>query len=884
MNEKPDIVKILKEEERSGMLQSRVQKSYNEVDVHDELFENTPDKTVGFIEDESVEKKDGDVINAKTPELNFHKVEEKYRLISEHTSDLIAITTFKMNPTYTYVSPSHKKVLGYEPEEMIGKHSFDFLHPDDKKKLRPLLKRYLGMKVKNLLTGKAGEITENLEFRLRDKSKNWHYMESTANIIGNELLFISKDITERKKAEGTLIRSEEKFRTIFENSAVAITFTDKNERIVSWNTFAEKLLGKGKKDLYMKPVESLYPPDEWKKIRSQDIRQKGMQHHLETKIYGKNNELIDVDISLSVLKDERGKITGSIGVIKDISDQKMVEKKIAESEDRYYDLFENANDLIQAVTTDGSFLYVNRAWKQTLGYNEDEIQNLSIFDIIHPDSKEHCMKIFKHVMSGKSVERIEASFVSKDKKVIVVDGSVNCRFKDGKPFSTRGIFRDITERKKVINEIEKTRHELEVKNQELKNTIKYAERVSLETKNALTELDQIFNTTGNGMIVIDKDFHILKMNDTFSTMFGVKKAEAIGRKCHEILNEDACHTENCPLKKILDGEKYVELETEIKHSNGTNIPCSLTATPFEKVDGDLVGIIENFKDITGWKKAEKKIKKQNVELEKLNNIKSAFLNVTSHELRTPMSAIKGYVQMMAREKLGDINEDQKNALEVVLRNAETLDHLIQDILDISRLESGTMKFIPYETDVDKLVEEIVETMSSPASLKKIKIDTNIGKDIPNLVIDPERIKQAIVNLTSNAIKFSPDGSVINLRVKKDKDNVLFEVQDHGRGIPKEHQERIFEIFYQVESSVDAATKFGGCGLGLAISRGIVLAHGGCIWVESKGISGKGSTFRFTLPIKSVKNIEERFKGVDVFGIDKEHGLEKNKDIENCGDF
>ena len=287
----------------------------------------------------------------------------------------------------------------------------------------------------------------------------------------------------------------------------------------------------------------------------------------------------------------------------------------------------------------------------------------------------------------------------------------------------------------------------------------------------------------------------------------------------------------------------------------------------EKSDLAALNIMEDLHETTEeLEKFQTVIEGKNIELEKLNNLKSAFLNVTSHELRTPMSSIKGYIQMLLKQKLGEVNKDQRSALEVVHRNADRLDRLIQDILDISRLESGTMKFIQENTIIEKMVEEIAETMQSSASLKDIKLNTEIGTGIPDLFIDQARIKQVIINLTNNAIKFSSDKSVINLKVKKGQDDVLFEVQDFGRGIPGDKQEKVFETFYQVDSGAD--TKFGGAGLGLAISRGIVIAHGGKIGVESEGKSGKGSTFSFTLPIKSVKDIEKRFKGVDIFRLEK----------------
>jgi signal transduction histidine kinase len=208
--------------------------------------------------------------------------------------------------------------------------------------------------------------------------------------------------------------------------------------------------------------------------------------------------------------------------------------------------------------------------------------------------------------------------------------------------------------------------------------------------------------------------------------------------------------------------------------------------------------------------------------------------------------------MLLKQILGDITEEQKKALEVLLRNTNRLDHLIQDILDISRLESGTMKLINEKTDIIKMVKEVAETMQASAGLKRIKINIDIQKEIPDLMIDQERIKQVLTNLVDNAIKFSPDDSYINISTKMKKDNVLFEVQDFGRGIPKSKQNKIFERFYQVDSGIDR--KFGGIGLGLTISKKIIDTYGGEIWVDS--IVDKGSSFKFSLPVQSAKNIED----------------------------
>ncbi len=268
---------------------------------------------------------------------------------------------------------------------------------------------------------------------------------------------------------------------------------------------------------------------------------------------------------------------------------------------------------------------------------------------------------------------------------------------------------------------------------------------------------------------------------------------------------------------------------------------------------------------------QKTTEEQIIQLKKLDKIKSNFLSVTSHELRTPMSVIKGYIQMMLKGNLGTISNEQKKALEIVLRNSNQLDTLIQDILDISRLESGTMKFIPERTNVKNMVEQTIETMQTIADTKNIKISINLEENTPDLIIDQERVKQVIVNLLNNAIKFSYDESIITISIRKTGNYVVFEIQDFGRGIPKDKQDKIFEIFYQTDLERDR--KFGGVGLGLAISRGIILAHGGNIWVESE--PGKGSTFRLTLPITPVQDIEGKFREADIFKL-----KDTQREIEN----
>ncbi|MFO7677987.1 MAG: PAS domain-containing sensor histidine kinase [Thermoplasmatota archaeon] len=227
-----------------------------------------------------------------------------------------------------FIEVSEAKIhhLGIEKHNIIGKTDFDYYSSEDAQKMRN----------DELYIMQHGKIIKKTEHIKRgDGLDTWNsvikapFYDNEGNVIG--ILGISRDVTKEKISKEKLVASEQKFRAIFENSAVAFTITDEKERITSWNTYAEHLLNMNKKDLFLLPVKSLYPPDEWEKIRLKNIRQKGMQHRLETKILRKNKEPLDIDISLSVVRNYNDSIVGTIGIIKDISHRKKAEQRVKEA-------------------------------------------------------------------------------------------------------------------------------------------------------------------------------------------------------------------------------------------------------------------------------------------------------------------------------------------------------------------------------------------------------------------------------------------------------------------------------------------------------------------------------------------------------------------------
>lgn len=604
---------------------------------------------------------------------------------------------------------------------------------------------------------------EERQGKLRYHPSERHTSEADDDYIDETLAPIFTILQKRKGDNVKTIDlgdPAEKYRIICEYSAIAIMLTDENERIVHWNKATETLLGMTREELMMRPVKNLYPQEEWRKIRSENIRQKGIHHHLETKMIRKDNTLVDVDISLSVLKDRIGNVIGSIGIVKDNTKNKEMEQQIKASEEKFKQLYEKAPVPYHTLSPDGIITNVNEKWCKIFGYTKDEVVGTSIFEYVHGDEQEIAKSSFNQKIGSK------------------------------KPY-TGG-----------------------------------HERTYI-TKN------------GEPRIFIINDFLLFKDLDTVisvhSTMEDVterKKTEEELRKAHYWL------------EKRVD-ERTVELTK-------SNTMLKKTINEHKRTIGELHIAVEKLQ------KSQRRIEQQNARLKKLDHLKSNFLNITSHELRTSMSTIKGYVEVLLMKSFGPITEEQKKGLEVILTNTNHLDHLIQEIVDVSRLESGTMKFIPERTSVERMIQDAAELMRTSADNKQITITKDIQEGLPELTIDKERIKQVLLTLLNNAIVFSPESSTITLRANKEPDEVVFEVQDFGRGIPKNKQKKIFDIFYQLDCGMNH--EFGDLGLGLTISRGIVLSHGGKIWMESE--TGKGNIVRFTLPIQPVHDLGGKVKEID----------------------
>ena len=403
----------------------------------------------------------------------------------------------------------------------------------------------------------------------------------------------------------------------------------------------------------------------------------------------------------------------------------------------------------------------------------------------------------------------------------------------------------------------------------LNKEISVRKKAEESIQEAAKQWQRTFDSISDLVFIQDTTFTILKANKAFAAAIKMKPEDIIGKKCYEVLHKRDKPWPGCPFTKTQQDSKP---HTEEVDDPQIGLPLLVSTSPIFNEEGKLIGSVHLAKDISIRKRAEqvlqdtkeelekrtwglqktndtlkvlyKELEEKNKKLQEIDEIKSSFVSMVSHELRTPLSAIKEGVGIVLDGIAGPVVKDQKNFLDIARRNVDRLARLINDVLDFQKLEAGKMKFDMRKGDLNAAIKDIKATMVPAAKAKKIELLTKLGKDIPAINFDRDRITQVLTNLVDNAIKFTEKGS-ITICTQRKGNIIIVSVKDTGQGIEEEDTHKLFQMFEQLAKGKDRKT--GGTGLGLAISKEIVGRHGGKIWVESK--PGKGSTFSFALPIK-----------------------------------
>ncbi|MFA5270813.1 MAG: PAS domain S-box protein [Candidatus Omnitrophota bacterium] len=543
--------------------------------------------------------------------------------------------------------------------------------------------------------------------------------------------------------------------------------------------------------------------------------------HKGTEIIGEGNldykvgtdardEIGQLSRAFDQMTDSLKKTTISVNKLNiEIEQRKQVEDKLKKSESKIRAVLDQTFQFIGIMTVDGTLIEVNKAAIDLIGSDASSYLNKPFWDTpwwTHsPQLQEKLRQAVKKAAAGEFM-RFEATHKAKDGSLHYIDFSL----KPIKDSSGNVIYmipegRDITERKAM------------------------EEKLSATAK----EWEATFNSISDLVSIQDRDSRLVKVNKAYADLFKMAPEELIGRKCYSVVHEANAPCLDCPHQNTIKTQKVSRLEYFDKRFN---VYFEVSTSPIIGSNNETIGTVHIVKDITERKKVEEALKEA-------IGLKSYFTSMVSHELRTPLTAIKEGISIVMDGSAGQLNDEQKNFLDISKRNVDRLARLINDVLDYQKLESGRYEFHIQENDINKIINEVQDTMISMAKNKGIDIVLNLDKNLPKIKCDKDKIIQVFTNLISNAIKFTEKGNIAISSVKGDN-IVKIIIKDTGIGIKTEDLSKLFTAFEQLEKG--NARKTGGTGLGLVISKEIIEKHKGKIWVESE--FGKGSEFHIVLPI------------------------------------
>ena len=589
------------------------------------------------------------------------------------------------------------------------------------------------------------------------------------------------------------------FLELITNANDSIIAKDLSGKILFWNKAAEHLFGYKAKEVMGKSNLPKLP--ESKKTEESRLMENLLWgekiENFDTERVNKAGQILQVSITISPIKDPEGKIIGISYIIRNISDRKRAQGK-------FQALLESAPDAMVIVNKFGQMVFVNSQTEKIFGYDREDLIGQEVeklipnrFKHLHPGHRKNYFTDPKIRSMGAGLELFG---VKKDGSEFSIEISLSpLPIEDG-VFVSAAI-RDITERKKA---------EMKFRN--------------------------LLESAPDAMVIVNQEGKIQLVNAQTEKLFQYHRNELIGKTVEILIPPKFKSRHPKHRQRFFHNPKVRGMGTGLElfavKKNGEEFPVEISLSPLETEEGRWVSAA--IRDIT----ERKAHLAQREQMKK----KDMFLGIASHELKTPLTSVSGYIELINEH----ISRHPDQTLEVyatrLAKNVKKLESLINDLLDVSRIQDGKLQFRMGKHNIAELIRNTAESLQLSTKKHQLIIQQNEAMEA---VFDYQRVEQVLTNLLTNAIKYSPEGGIVLISSRKEENDVIISIKDEGIGIPSEKVDKIFERFYRLNED---SYRYQGLGIGLYISKEIIERHNGRIWVQSNGKEGEGATFHFSLPI------------------------------------
>ncbi len=752
-----------------------------------------------------------DISERKQAEDLLREAAERYRGLSDATYEAIFISE---KGICLEQNRSAQILFGYTAEEAIGKPGTDWIAPED----REIVK-------KNMLSGYAKPY-EVMALRKDGSKFPCILLGKTMNYRGRDVRTTSlTNITERKLAEEKLQKNQEFLKQTQIIAKLGSYSLDFSSQKWTSTSVLDTIFGIDVDfDKSIEGWQSIIHPD-WKTI---------MNDYLNNEIIGKKNnfnkeyKIVKIDTNEErwvhglgeIIYNKENEPIQLIGTIQDITDKKITEETLRESEEKYRGLVENSPDAI-IIYTDDKIVFVNEEGLRMTGAKSDEeIIGKSVLDFIHQDSKDSIIQRMKDVLLDNNASAtVEERFVNFAGEAVDAEIKAIPTIYDHK-IAVQVILHDVTDRKR--------------------------------TQEKIQQLSQAVEQSPVTIVITNTKGEIEYTNPKFTETTGYTFNEVTGKNPRVLKSGYTSPEEYQKMWQALTSGNEWHGEFHNKKKNGEFYWESASISPIVNAQGKTTHYIAIKEDITDKKNVQEELLKAKERAEESDRLKLVFLANMSHEIRTPMNGILGFTELLKEPKLS--GEEQQQYIQIIEKSGKRMLNIINDIISISKVESGQVDISLSETNVNEQIDYLKTFFKPEATQKGLQliVAKQLAEKDSIISTDKEKIYAILTNLVKNALKFTNSGSIKFGCIKKDT-NLEFFVKDSGSGIPLSQQHIIFERFRQANETLTRTHE--GSGLGLAISKAYVEMLGGKIWVESE--EGIGSTFYFTIPFNDGYESQEK---------------------------